>query len=312
MASKSGNPVGYSLPPPATRISNRLAAVGARLWRPIQYSSAYLAMVAGAEVLLVMLVLAIPLNPAPLVVALVTFAIYTNDRLLDLEADAPSKPRRTAFIRRYRGALYALAALAYGVAVALASVAGPIVLGLALLPGVAWVAYAVDWLPSATSGSASRLKDVILVNSVLVAGAWAATVTLVPVLFADAGLSMTAWLLLGYVALGAFVSVEVANLGDEISDRAAGVPTLPVRFGVDRTRWVLYGFVTALAAIVGMGLYAGHLSPVLAGALGVGVVWLGGTVAGVGRTDRFDLLTVAAETARIPVLVAVAIAAVAL
>ncbi len=269
-------------------------------------------MIAGAEVLLVMAVLSLPLNPAPLVVGLVTFAIYTNDRLLDLEVDAPAKPGRTAFIRRHRRPLYALAAIAYGLAVALAAFGGPLLLGLALLPGGSWVAYAIDWVPSTRSDSPSRVKDVILVNSVLVAGAWAVTVTLVPVLFADAGLSPTAVLLLGYIGLGAFVSVEVANLGDVVSDRAAGVATLPVRLGVARTRRFLYVVVTALGGIVSLGVYAELLSPVLAGALGMGVVWLGGTAAAVGRTDRLDVLTVTAETARMPALLAVAIVSIAL
>lgn len=103
------------------------------------YSSVYLAVIAMAEVVLVSELLDLPLTPAPIVAGLLTFAVYGNDRLADLETDAKTAPARTAFVRRYQDAFYVFGAIAYGLAVALSVLGGPLSFGLSLLPGVFWI-----------------------------------------------------------------------------------------------------------------------------------------------------------------------------
>lgn len=110
-------------------------AQGRRVRDALMYSSGYLTVVAVAEVVVAMALLSLPLNAAPVVVGLVTFAVYTNDRLADADTDAVSNPRQAAYARRNRDVLYVLASLAYGLAVALSVLGGPMALGLTLLPG---------------------------------------------------------------------------------------------------------------------------------------------------------------------------------
>ncbi|NIB99275.1 hypothetical protein [Halobacterium sp. R2-5] len=118
----------------------RVLAGAKRLWNTLVYSSAYLSVITVVEVGIAMAVLSLPLSPAPLVVGLVTFAVYANDRIADVDDDAVDKLAQAAFVRRHRDALYVAAAAAYGTALAVSMLGGP----LALLPGGFWVLYATD------------------------------------------------------------------------------------------------------------------------------------------------------------------------
>jgi len=275
-------------------------AHGERVWKPLVYSSAYLAVIAVAEVLLVEHLFGLPPSPAPIIVGFVTFAVYANDRLVDLESDAISDPRRTAFVRQYRGPLYVLAAVAYGLAVALSALGGPAAFALALLPGGAWILYAIE-LRLTVDVPVWRLKERLFVNSLLVAVAWSLAVVGLPLAFAGRALSPSVGIVFAYFVLATFVNTEIANVGDVESDRVADVATLPVVLGVRRTRHVLYGIVLLAAIALGYAVVDGHLTAVVAAVLSVGLVFLAGIVACLGRVTRETLLTVGAECTRLPV-----------
>lgn len=283
--------------------ATELLLVGGRqVWDGLVYSSAYIALIAALEVVMVMYVLDLPPNPAPLVVGCVTFAIYVNDRLVDTEVDAASSPRRTAFVRRYSRTLTALAAIAYGLAVALAVYGGPRALGLTLFPAVVWVLYAVDWAPTEWIPF-QRMKELLFVNSLLVAIAWAATVVLLPVVFADVTLTPTVGILLVYFAIGTFMGTEIANVGDVETDRDGNVATLPTVVGVQHTRRALYAIGLGGLGLLGYAFTRGYLGGVAVTALAVGLCCMLGVVALLGRIDDTELLAIGGECARLPVLV---------
>lgn len=284
----------------SSRVVEWSVARGKVAWTLLEYSSAYLAVLAALEVLVVQTLLSLPPSPAPVVVGLLTFAIYANDRLVDLESDAVSNPERTAFVRRYRPVLYVSASVAFGAAVALSALGGPLAFGLALLPGAAWVLYAVGWGPAVES-SFRRLKELVVVNSAIVAGAWSLTIVFLPVAFADAAVTPTVWVIFWYLALGTFVCTEISNVRDVESDVENGVSTLPVALGVRWTRRVLYGISLLIAAMVGHAMVSGYLTAVSAGALFAGLASLVAIVALLGRSERERYLSVAAEFTRMPV-----------
>lgn len=286
--------------PAANGYLQRLVTAGERVGNALVYSSTYLAVIGMAEVLIVMYLLSLPMSPAPLVVGLITYAIYTNDRLVDIDSDAASNPDRTAFVVEYRVPLYVSAALAYGVAVALSAFGGPIAFGITILPAAVWVLYAIDWVP--TGGfSFQRLKEILFVNSVLVAAAWAVTIVFLPVAYANTGLTPTVGIIFLYFLLATFVNTEIANVRDIASDQTAGVSTLPVVLGIERTRSVLYGITLLTAGILGLAHVVGLLSTVAVGILSVGLVGLFGVIAGVGRIENETGLSLAAECTRLPV-----------
>ncbi|WP_336338444.1 UbiA family prenyltransferase [Haloarcula brevis] len=263
------------------------------------HSSLYLAAIAMAEVVLVSELLSLPLTPAPLVAGLLTFAVYGNDRLADLETDAKTAPARTAFVRRYQDGFYVLAALAYGLAVALSAVGGPLTFGLSLLPGVVWILYARDLLPS-LSGDTPRLKDVFLLNSLLVAGAWALAIVFLPLAFAGAPVTPAVGVVFLFFVLATFVNTEVPNVRDLEGDSEIGVRTLPVVVGVRRTRYALYGVTGLTAALLAGALAATVVSPGVATVLLATLLLLAGVVFCLDRVENDAALAVAAECTRLP------------
>jgi 4-hydroxybenzoate polyprenyltransferase len=281
-------------------VSDRLHRLGKPVRDFLLYSSAYLALIAIAEVLIVTELLSLPLSPAALVAGLLTFAVYGNDRVADVETDAKTAPGRAAFVKRYHRLLYALSAAAYGLAVALGVLGGPVAFGLALVPGIVWLAYAQDWLPS--FGQVKRLKQVFLLNSVLVAGAWALVIVFLPIAFVGAPITPAAGVVFLFFFLATFVNVEIPNVRDRAGDREIGVKTLPVVFGVEGTRYALYSVASVVAAILAAAFLDGIIAlPAVIG-LAVSLLSLVGVVSFLGRTGNNGALTIAAECSRLPAL----------
>ncbi len=283
----------------------RVLAGAKHLWTVLLYSSAYLSAVTVVEVGIAMTVLSLPASPAPIIGGLITFAVYANDRITDVDDDAVDKPEQSAFVRRHRDVLYVGAAVAYGIGVALSALGGPLALALTLLPGAFWVLYADDWLP-ALSEHVRRLKDVFLVNTVVVALAWAVSLTYLPVAFAGSSVTPASALVFAYFFLRSFVDTELPNVRDRESDRAAGVRTLPVVLGVERTQFALYTVDLATAAVLAYAVAAGHLSMLVALALGVGLVYSLAVTSLLAHYADRDWLTLAPELEYVVVVLALA------
>lgn len=275
-------------------VSARALGHAASLWKILFYSSAYLSVITMVEVGIVMAVLAIPWNVAPLIGGLVTFAVYANDRIADAEDDAVSKPGQTEWVTRHESHLYLLAAVAYGVGVALAVLGGPVAFGLTLLPGAAWVLYAADWAPAFAS-RVRRLKEVLVVNSAVVALAWAISVTALPAAFAGRSPSPVLALVFAYFLLRSFVDVELPNVRDLDSDAVAGVRTLPVVLGEAATRRVVVAIDALTMALISGGVWAGLLAWPVAAALGVGLAYSAVTTVALDWRSDGDWLTVVPE-----------------
>ena len=289
MASKTNEtPVSADAVPWHAEVPASVVDVGYRIRDVLTYSSMYLVFIAMIEVLTVHFLLSLPPNPAPVVVGLVTFAVYAGDRIADAADDEVSSPERSAFVTRHRTLLSILTAITYGLAIALSLTGGPIALAITLLPGGFWILYASDWLPSLGSYF-KRLKRVLIVNSTVVASAWAIAVVGLPLAFAEASVTPLAAVVFVYFLVDTFVNTEIPNVRDIEADAAVGVSTLPVVFGVRRTRRILYGLDLALAAFVVAALSAGILPAAAAAAILVGLgyalvlAWFVGRNAAPGR-----------------------------
>ncbi|MDS0297746.1 UbiA family prenyltransferase [Halogeometricum sp. S1BR25-6] len=288
----------------AGRLHRTVSEHYGRLRDVLVYSSLYLVVIAMVEVLTVMMALSLPLSPAPLVVGLVTFAVYVGDRVADADTDELSNPEQSAFMRRHAKTLSTLSAAAYGLALAISIVGGPLALAITLLPGAFWVLYASDWLPSA-GAHFKRLKDVLVVNSAVVAGAWAIAVLFLPLAFADAAFTPTAAVVLTYFFVDTFVNTEIPNVGDREADAAIGVSTLPVVFGVDRTRRILYGIDAFLVAFVSWAFLDGLLSAALTAGILVGLAYAFVLASFVGRSENYGRLSIAGEAKHLVVIAVV-------
>ncbi len=284
----------------------KLVTYSWQLHAALIYSAAYLVVVGMALSLTVTVSLSLPVSPAPLVVGLVTFGVYAGDRITDVDADELSNPDQAAFIRRHQSVLSVLSASAYGAAVALSVTGGPLALGITLLPGCFWILYATEWLPT-ISARLQRLKNILVLNSALVAGAWAIAVVFLPLAFADQPITAPVVVLFVFVFIDVFINTEIPNVPDREADAAVGVSTLPVVFGIARTRQILYVLEMALSVGILVVLAIG----ILPGAVAVAMLWaVGFTIATtmfVGRTEYYRRLTIAGELKQVGVVALVAV-----
>jgi 4-hydroxybenzoate polyprenyltransferase len=296
MASKSEQVPGHGTERPSWYSEIAASTVDAvdRLKHFLVYSTLYLVCIAMVEVATVHLVLSLPLNPAPIVVGLVTFAVYAGDRIADAETDAISNPKQSGFVARHRSVLSVLTALAYGLAVAVAVTGGPPAVAITLVPGAFWILYASDWLPGA-SAFASRLKEQLVVGTGVVSLAWALSVVALPLAFADAPVTPLAGVLFGYFFVDTFVTTEIINVRDVEGDAAIGVDTLPVVFGVEGTRRICYGLDLLLVGVVSTAIAAGVLSLAAGAAVLAGLVYALGLAYFVGRSERHARMGIAGQ-----------------
>lgn len=191
--------------------------------------------VAAIKVLTVVYLLDLAFTPAVAVGGLVAFAIYASNKLVDDE-DEINAPKRAAFVARYRTPLAVATGVGIVLALALAATAGPIAFSLTVLPGVAAVAYSVD-----VPVFERRLKDVLVLNNLVVSVSWALPVVALPIVWANGHLTPLAAVVFLFYFAQTLVAFEVRNVRDVAGDRTEGVDTIPVVYGVDNTRLILYG-----------------------------------------------------------------------
>jgi len=103
-------------------------------------------------------------NPGPHRRGLVAYGVYVGDRISDVRYDPQATSERSAFIGRHRRLLSVTSAGAYGLAIALSTLGGPLALAITLVPGATWILYVVD-LSERSFVPLKRLKTVLVLNS---------------------------------------------------------------------------------------------------------------------------------------------------
>ncbi|WP_256299666.1 UbiA family prenyltransferase [Haloarchaeobius salinus] len=245
----------YRLPDPTVAVERAFGAA--------KYASILDGLVAATKVVVVSLLLSLPLTTAVLLAGLVTFSVYGSNKLVDAE-DEVNCPGRASFVARNREALLVGTLGAYVLALGLAALEGLDSFLLTLVPAAAAVLYSTPWLPV---DGGTRLKDVLVVNTVLVAGSWAAYVAFIPVAYADAPVTPAALTVCAFFFLQTVVAGEVLNARDVAGDRAEGVSTMATVFGIRHTQFVLYALDVVTLALLVWAATTGVLSVPLALAL---------------------------------------------
>ncbi|MFD1645714.1 UbiA family prenyltransferase [Haloarchaeobius litoreus] len=268
----------YRLPDPT--------AAAERAFGVAKHASVIDGLVAATKVVVVSVLLSLPLSVAVLLAGLVTFSVYGSNKLVDDE-DEVNCPDRASFVARNREALLAGTLGAYVLALGLAALEGLDSFLLTLVPAAAAVLYSTPWLPF---DGGTRVKDVLVLNTVLVAGAWAAYVSFIPVAYVDAPVTPTAVVVCVFFFLQTVVAGEVLNARDVAGDRAEGVSTMATVLGVRRTQFVLYALDGVTLALLGWAATTGLLAVPLALALIPAVGYSLLVTALVGRSVDLDWL----------------------
>jgi 4-hydroxybenzoate polyprenyltransferase len=233
----------------------RGSAVPRRIRAPLTFlahANVILALSQAAATWIVQAVAGLPHDPVPPLVAFLAFyGVYSLDRAADARADLHTHAERAGFSTRNAAFLWSSALLASAGAVALAAARGRTSVMAALLPAAALLVYSFPVLPAplARRLGVRRVKEVLVLKNVHVAGTLAATAALL----ASAGTSARP---AAVVAAGLFlfgrwwINTLVFDLRDEDGDRTNGVRTVPVVLGRARTLRLLHAGNVLLAAAV--------------------------------------------------------------
>jgi len=272
-----------------TQVVELRRTLAALLWWA-QQLSVIQGIVAAAKAAFAMVLLGVMTPLAPAIVGLVSFAVYTANDLADIEEDAINCPDRSSFVANNPLVVTLLAVSSLGLGGGLALWAGgPVALAVSQIPLAACLLYSLPVTPAG-----QRLKDVFVANTVLVALAWAVTVTAVPLALAGAPVGPVAVAVCLFFLVRSFISVEVFNVRDVAGDAATGVATLPVVLGVGRTRQLLallegcsFALAAALITVPHATVPALLAVPVVLYSLVL--TWY------LGRTSRMDALCLAKD-----------------
>lgn len=199
--------------------------------------SAVQTLVGAAKTTYAMALLSAPSKLAPVVGALLAFAVYNANNLSDVDEDSLNQPGKARFVAQHQRTIAVVTGAATLLAFALAAGAGGLPAAVVVaVPVTTGVVYSTRWVPGP---GPDRLKDVYVANTGVVAAAWAIFTAFLPVtLTGDVSVSATLAVAV-YLFFRTFISVEVFNGRDVVGDRATGVATLPVELGVAGTQRAL-------------------------------------------------------------------------
>jgi len=165
-------------------------------------------------------------------VFLVSFSVYTLDKLVDLDRDISNMPARKQFLYSRRRFFLVLALSAYLAAALIMVYVRPAALPLVFVPVIANAFYGMrllPWIP--------RLKDIPVMKNVVVGSAWALVTVLIPVFHSGYG---SPWaLVLYFIFIKTFIDTVLYDIRDVAGDRISGVRTMPVILGETPTVLVL-------------------------------------------------------------------------
>ena len=168
---------------------------------------------------------------------LVAFSIYNLNRKTDEDEDAINRQDRYAFTKRYETPLFYATLLSIALALVLSALYGMLSLLATAAPFLCGILYSFRWLPKILGYR--RLKEIPGVKNFVVGFAWAIFLSFLPV-FLTNGMpdSRTAITFLLFFLWG-FMASMIPDIRDSVGDARAGVRTIPVIFGEERTKTIL-------------------------------------------------------------------------
>jgi 4-hydroxybenzoate polyprenyltransferase len=174
-------------------------------------------------------------------VFLVSFSVYTLDKVADMEKDVTNMPERLRFLKgrkklaiSYSLFAYFLSLLfiyfdhAWSACIVLVPIAANIVYGTRLIPG----------LP--------RLKDIPVMKNLTVALSWALVTILLPAMHLSDPKTFLVGLIVYFMLVKTFIDTVLYDIRDAKGDRENGVRTIPVLIGTKKTVVVLLALNSTL------------------------------------------------------------------
>ena len=208
------------------------------LFEFLLYSSLYLSIAAVAKVFVSSVMQEMPISPsACLILLLVTFSVYNMTRKTDESEDVIHHSRRYAFTKKHGRVLRHSSLAAYVIAFGIAGMHGIFAAGITAIPLVSGILYSMPFLPHGFRYR--RLKDIPVVKNLIVGLAWAIPVALLPAACTGYSIGIMAYAVGIFFFLLSFINSTVFDIRDMEGDARSGVRTIPVMFGLQKTRILL-------------------------------------------------------------------------
>jgi 4-hydroxybenzoate polyprenyltransferase len=226
-----------------------------KITKALIYSKFYLAFGALSVMCACSLILGVVPNIyLSLSVFLLFLSLYNLNTLSDLNEDVVSKPERTVLVLKHKRPLAWFSGITFVLTLLLMIFTK---IELIIFPLV-FVAFAFVY-SSGAKITPFRLKDTLLLKNVIVAFCWAFATVLPPVIYYGIGISQTVLILFLFVFLRILLGGIFFDLRDVEGDKRAGVRTLPVVFGNDKTVMFLHSLNVLSAILILVGVLTRHL-----------------------------------------------------
>ncbi|MBC7129129.1 MAG: UbiA family prenyltransferase [Thermoplasmatales archaeon] len=171
--------------------------------------------------------------------SLITYSIYSLNRLTDIEEDASNLPDRVSFIQSKKTIILFLSLLSYLLALFLGGLMNKYTIPIFLIPFIMGLIYSIRI-------SSFRLKDLFLAKNLTVSISWALSSALLPYVFG--GNIVFAGMIFVFLFIKCFVNTVVFDVRDVEGDRKVRANTIPVIMGVNKTMKILL-FVNSILFI---------------------------------------------------------------
>ena len=217
----------------------------------------------GATVIAATILLNEPIDLSlPVIATLLVFSAYHLNHIVEIKADIISHPKRALMIKENKIldwiavlSLILLLLLSY-----LTSTKPLQTVGIISFMLVMVVLYSVNWFPKTANKKRvfGRLKEIPLFKDVITATVWGMGAILVVVYY---GLSITTLTIFTFSIIfqRLLINTMTFDMRDIHADKIFKVRTIPIMFGLKRTKIILYGLNTLFGLFIIVSTYFGYL-----------------------------------------------------
>lgn len=191
------------------------------------------------------------------ILILVSFSVYNLNRKTDEQEDEINHRERFSFTKKYKKILIYGAVASYAAALIIGIFSGISAFFVSCIPFLSGIIYSEPVLPF--SWRYRRLKEIPVVKNILVAGAWALTLALLPISMDPSSPGIYVLISGLFFFTYVFMASVLPDIRDREGDATVGITTLPVLVGSKKTKLILV-LVTSISG--GIILLTGsHHSP---------------------------------------------------
>lgn len=180
-------------------------------------------------------------------------SVYSLNKVTDLEEDLVNLPDRARFVKKNRDYLLFTSLESINIAVVLAFLSNPSAIIVILLAFSVGVFYSIGM-------RRLRLKNILLLKNIMIAGTCTVAAALLP-LAVHAGIPFIILMVAYYIFLKALINSVLFDVRDIEGDRKAGVRTIPLSLGRNKTRNLLLLLNSTLIVWVAVSLFQGLFYP---------------------------------------------------